>query len=55
MRLSRQEYVDVYASRAKEEAKRAAKAEKAQVRPITEALSTEQADAAGHIDEPPAA
>ena len=55
MRLSGQEYVDVYASRAKEEAKRAAKAEKAQVRPITEAPSTEQPDGTSHIDEPPAA
>jgi 1-acyl-sn-glycerol-3-phosphate acyltransferase len=55
MRLSGQEYVDVYASRARDDAKRAAKAGPAQVHPIADSPAAGQPDTATELDQPPAA
>ncbi|MDQ3166259.1 MAG: 1-acyl-sn-glycerol-3-phosphate acyltransferase [Actinomycetota bacterium] len=55
MRMSGQEYVDVYASRAKEDAKRAAKAGPARVTPIAEPVTAVELVASDDLDEPPAA
>ncbi len=55
MRMSGQEYVDVYASRAKEDAKRVAKLGPAPVNLNPGAVAVEQPLSVADLDEPPAA